>query len=377
MKFERHSAVVTRNEDDDLGIQARGAVFFQADTLIEGKEYPDPAEPNFPYAGAPLKTKNGNEETGSAGFFWLPEPGDFIEVELEDAVDHPNPRYDLMFYNKVNDIAREFKKNYTKRMGWKSKSGHILLFDDTKDQEVLNLEHSFGSRLRIDKDGIVTLKSRKVETRDKSDEDSDSLAEQFHELVLDYKEKKIFLRDNKLNSLEMSEDGIILKDTNENSITLSSTGIEVKDKNDNKITTTSDGILVEDANGNKITLNADGIKSETMGKFVADAQMDIDLISLMNVHLLKASAAEPFVLGTTLKTALTTDNTNLSSLVTALTTFAGALSGAADPVVVAAAAALSGALGAIAAAQTTYQTVYLDTPATNILSQKIFGDRGL
>lgn len=150
---EIHNAIVTRNieADEATTLLLRGAVYFNAPGLFDG-EYPLPAEPCFPFASA-----NG------AGFFVVPKVDD--EIEIEVAVDDPNnpddttdaelpePRWRCMVYSKAADIAEEFKVNYPFRMGWKSNSGHFLLFDDKEGFELVKLFHKVGTFLEMTKDG--------------------------------------------------------------------------------------------------------------------------------------------------------------------------------------------------------------------------------
>ena len=142
-KKEVHNAIVTRNTDEDLGVQLRGAIYFNAPTLFDG-EFPLPAVPCFPFAS-----------DKGAGMFWVPQVGDEIEVEIEADdgtdetvdIDIPEPRYRCMVYSAVADIDDIFKENYTKRMGWKTNSGHYLLFEDTKDKEFLSLVTGKGHQI--------------------------------------------------------------------------------------------------------------------------------------------------------------------------------------------------------------------------------------
>ena len=87
---EYHFAIVTRVVDGRLNEGLRGAVFFKSDTLTNETEFGDPAEPSFPMAGA-----NGE------GFFWVPQIGDQIEVEIDKSSEHPAPRYTRMLYSSV------------------------------------------------------------------------------------------------------------------------------------------------------------------------------------------------------------------------------------------------------------------------------------
>lgn len=160
-RTEKHNAIVTRNvpnESDDV-TNLRGGVFFEAPTLFEG-EYPEAAFPCFPFA-----SNNG------AGMFWVPKPGDEIEVWLlvEDEnnpfdtsdIEVPEPRYICMIYNDVNEVDEEFLFNYPNRMGWKTNSGHIILFDDGEGVELFRMAHALGQFIEMNAGGQIKQKSLK------------------------------------------------------------------------------------------------------------------------------------------------------------------------------------------------------------------------
>jgi len=147
-KKEIHDAIVTRNIEADRAstLLLRGAVYFNSRTLFDG-EYPIPAVPCFQFAS----------ETG-AGIFFVPKVGDQIEIEIETHdstsdtthVEVPEPRWRCMIYSNAADIAEEFKVNYPFRMGWKSNSGHILLFDDLDGVRKISLLSRFGHEIVLD-----------------------------------------------------------------------------------------------------------------------------------------------------------------------------------------------------------------------------------
>ena len=147
---EIHNAIVTRNIDQDIGTALRGAVFFEAPTLFEG-EYPLPAFPCFPFASV------------NAGFFVVPRVNDeiVIEIEVDDPnnpedttdVELPEPRWRCMIYSSAAEVPEEFLTNYPFRSGWKTHSGHLLMFDDTEGQELVRLSHKIGSFLEFTSDG--------------------------------------------------------------------------------------------------------------------------------------------------------------------------------------------------------------------------------
>ena len=146
---EKHNAIVTRNTDVDKGVELRGAVFFEAVTLMDG-EYPLAAIPCFPFASQ-----------GGAGFFFVPKVGDEIEILIqipEDEYDNtdvtnPEPRWICGVYGVGLDIAEEFKNHYPFTMGWKSNSGHILLFDDFEGEELVKLAHTVGTLFQMESNG--------------------------------------------------------------------------------------------------------------------------------------------------------------------------------------------------------------------------------
>lgn len=167
---EVHNAIVTRNTDPDSGIAGellRGGVFFNAPTLFEG-EYPLPAEPCFPFASVK-----------GAGMFWVPQVDDEIEVEIlvDDGtsdtsdVELPEPRWRCMVYSDPADIAPEFKKNYGNRMGWKSNSGHILFFDDTKGEERIEINTGGGGVDSTDETPGISVSGHSIILDDKKGEE--------------------------------------------------------------------------------------------------------------------------------------------------------------------------------------------------------------
>lgn len=152
---ELHFGIVTRNIDTVMGTKLRGAVFFKSDTLTNGTEYPEAAQPSFPLAG-----QNGE------GFFWVPQIGDQIEIEIDKADEHPVPRYTRMLYSSEDEVAAEFTENYPLRMGWKTRTGHLFLFDNNMNSLLIRLLHSTGTGFDWDVDGneIKNIVGNFVET---------------------------------------------------------------------------------------------------------------------------------------------------------------------------------------------------------------------
>jgi hypothetical protein len=117
-----HTGKVLDNVDPAKG----GGLKVQVDALEEGTalrggEYVPPA---FPFAG------------NDVGFFFLPEKGALVEVEVESdeerATEELSPRWRAVLYTNVDKIPAEFLSDPTKRGGIKYGKG-VLLFDQKKD----------------------------------------------------------------------------------------------------------------------------------------------------------------------------------------------------------------------------------------------------
>ena len=83
---EVHRAIVVRNEDDDEGLNLRGAVFFEAKTLFDG-EYPLPAMPCFPFAsanGAGICCINNSNCSNNCNFNFPKEKKIIKEILIND-----------------------------------------------------------------------------------------------------------------------------------------------------------------------------------------------------------------------------------------------------------------------------------------------------
>jgi len=212
-----HNAIVTRNTDPDLGLKLRGAVFFSAPTLFDG-EFPLPAFPCFPFAS-----------DKGAGMFWVPKVGDEIEVEIEaddgsdDTVDVeiPEPRYRCMVYSDVSDIDDIFKTNYPFRMGWKTNSGHYLLFDDTVDKQFISLVTGKGHQFimsdekNLEKMFFKTTKGHQFLFDDKN-ELFQILTIGGHKILMDDKNKTVEVQHTQGGKLKISETKVELIDNSGN-----------------------------------------------------------------------------------------------------------------------------------------------------------------
>ena len=207
-KAEKHNAIVTRNvpNESDETSNLRGAVFFNAPTLFEG-EYPEPALPCFPFASS-----NG------AGMFWVPKVDDEIEVLIlvddEDSphdssdIEIPEPRYLCMIYNDINEVDEEFLFNYPNRMGWKTNSGHIILFDDGEGVELFRMAHALGQFIEMNAGGHIKTKSLKDHITDVGKDEILTVRRNQNQTVLGsrftdvYKDNTNHIRGNKIDKID-------------------------------------------------------------------------------------------------------------------------------------------------------------------------------
>lgn len=154
MSKEFYIATVTRivekasgktNKDQTAKVSSKslmGAVYFQCNNITDG-EYPIPARPTFGFAG-----KDGG------GMFWVPKVGDHILVMLDTRMDQPQPFYLCSLYTiPDNPLNEEWEVNYPYRMGWISNIGHKFIFDDADYDELILLEHTFGTLIEMDANG--------------------------------------------------------------------------------------------------------------------------------------------------------------------------------------------------------------------------------
>lgn len=171
---EKHIAVVTDNDDDEK----RGRIKANCASLLgidpesgEARELPMWIEPAFPQ-GIP------DSEDQISGFFGVPGVGCTVEIEVtvsSDSDQSPDqaslaqldPKWIACLINQGESLSDDFKKNYPDRMGWRSKTGLFVIFDD-KDGEII-LNHSDKKTQVIISEGQVEAKAEMVLVGDGAD----------------------------------------------------------------------------------------------------------------------------------------------------------------------------------------------------------------
>lgn len=159
-QVEIHYGIVTDNVDEEQ----RGWLKVQCGTLAptEG-ELPDWIEPLFPFLSS------SDNEISDGGWLFIPDIGVVVELRMTvsspnderagfSAIVAPNIRWSACSAARGSDVVPElFKTNYPDRRGITTGRGHVLLFDDTKGDEKLELSitHGGGTNfLSMDPDGV-------------------------------------------------------------------------------------------------------------------------------------------------------------------------------------------------------------------------------
>lgn len=146
-KKEYHEGCIIRDNDDP---QKRGRLLVECPTIVSGETMGDWMEPCFHFV----------DSENSCGAFFVPSIGSMVTVEIEAEegaeVNGLMPKWRCDIY-PTDTLPDEFKENYPERRGWKTRSGHVLYFDDTDDDKVFRYTHPTGTEIVVNNDGGIEL----------------------------------------------------------------------------------------------------------------------------------------------------------------------------------------------------------------------------
>lgn len=138
MKTEETTGVVTNIDDPAKAGRIKVAL-----ESMDGQEYPEWIEPEFP-----------------PGWVTIPEAGDQVALvmpEGEDVVEFADRvRYKGKVHDDANPVPEEFRKSYPKRRGYKTKAGHLLIFDDDAGEITLTNGKS-NDKIVMASNGQITI----------------------------------------------------------------------------------------------------------------------------------------------------------------------------------------------------------------------------
>jgi len=193
-RFGKFRGTVTDNKDP----QKRGRLKLSVPSVLEGQES-DWALPCLPYGGA-----------GQQGLFMIPEVDAQVWVEFEEGDIH-RPIWVGTFWQQQSDTPEEAALDEPTTRMLKTKSGHILQFDDADGEERFYLFHPKGAEMEIDNNGTIAL--------------TDAGGSK---LILDADAGEIVITDSNGNTMTMASSGTTVEDCNGNKIEMASSGITVK-----------------------------------------------------------------------------------------------------------------------------------------------------
>jgi len=191
--FGKYRGFVKQNKDPDN----RGRIKVIVPSIL--MEAPTHwALPCMPFGGRP-----------DEGWFTVPEEDAQVWVEFEEG-NINKPIWTGTFWQQPNETPKESQDALSDVRMLKTASGHTLLFDDSKEEELIRLFHKAGAELNIDKHGSIVL-----------------LDVSGGKITMNAKAQKIEVKDNNGNIMTMGKQGTTIKDSQGNTIVMKGNGITV------------------------------------------------------------------------------------------------------------------------------------------------------
>ena len=157
------------------------------------------ALPCFPFGGGK-----------SYGWFAVPEIEAQVWAEFEEG-DISRPIWVGTFWPREADVPQDAAQLPPTTRIFQTPSGHVVQFDDKKNEESFRLFHPREAEIHIDKNGSLVL-----------------LDASGTSITLDAEGKKIIIEDANSNQLIMDSSGVAVADANGNKIEMAASGITVK-----------------------------------------------------------------------------------------------------------------------------------------------------
>lgn len=192
--YGKYRGLVSDNADPDN----RGRIKVRVPSVL-GTAVSGWAEACLPYGG--LK---------DVGFFSVPPVDAQVWVEFEEG-NVSRPIWTGTVWQVSSDVPEDAGASAPDVRVLKTRSGHMLLFDDTDDAEVLRVVHHTGAEIGIDETGAISITTPGE-----------------NELTLAGDEGQIEAVDGNGNRLRMNSGGMRIEDSNGNTVEMTSSGVTVK-----------------------------------------------------------------------------------------------------------------------------------------------------
>lgn len=144
---EIHEGCIVRDNNDP---QKRGRLIVECPTVVTGESLGEWMEPSFHFV----------DSQNSCGAFFIPSVGSIVTVEIESGSEAQAnglmPKWRCDIY-PTDTVPEEFQEHYPERRGWKTRSGHVMYFDDTEDDKQFYYMHPSGTEIYVNNDGKVII----------------------------------------------------------------------------------------------------------------------------------------------------------------------------------------------------------------------------
>lgn len=192
-RYGKYRGIVVDNQDP----QKRARLKLRIPSVL-ADQVSDWSLPCLPYGGAEQQ-----------GLFVVPEVDSQVWVEFEEGDVH-RPIWVGTFWQQEGDPPEEAALDEPTTRLLKTKSGHILQFDDAEGEEQIRLFHPAEAEVIIDSNGSISVT------------DSSGAV-----LKMDAEGNEIILEDANGNTMTMNSSGTKVEDSNGHSIEMAAAGVTI------------------------------------------------------------------------------------------------------------------------------------------------------